>query len=242
MVSFHIVGLGSLGSTIALEIAKRSLATTVNVKLHLYDFDVVEERNVVAQIFDPEDIGLQKTEAVYRRVTQYRTVFPEVHEGKVTEDNVADIGCEDEAIIVDCVDNLPTRQLLYRHSLSNSTPVLHVGMSTKGMGYVQWNYMFGDRFIDTWSLSPRNINPTTAESLKSEKSDSHVPPCELSSMRTLILNSSMAAVNALFILIGRDITGFVKESTASEDSSGILSSWSTDVKSMNLIPELQAMI
>jgi hypothetical protein len=242
MTNIHLVGLGSLGSTIAEEVARRSLATNLLLDLHLYDYDIVEERNCVAQIFTPDDIGSRKTEIVGKRVCSYKTIKEYIHEGKITAGNVKNMPIDEESIVVDAVDNLPTRRILYSHGLLTAAPILHVGMSTNGFGYAQWTYHCIDHSVDTWSLSPKNINFSVEKKLMSSVKGETVPPCELNSMRTLILNTAMAAVNAIFILLGRDISAFVKESTATEDSSGMLSTWATCITSMTLLPELTASI
>jgi molybdopterin/thiamine biosynthesis adenylyltransferase len=234
MLDIHVVGLGSLGSTMASEIAKRALALSLPLNLHLYDFDTVEERNVVAQLFDPKDIGASKVRAVSDRLNGYKGVKVIEHEGKITGDNVSSMPLCEESVILDCVDNLPTRQLLYTHSLVSGTPVLHAGMSTQGMGYVQWNYAFQDTFVDTWSLSPKNIKPSNNNE---EEESRTVPPCELNSLRTLILNTSMAAINALFILVGHNtVTGL----TSTELDPGTFTTWVTDIKGFKEIVELRS--
>ena len=56
----HIIGCGSVGSTIAELLARFGLT-----KLTLYDFDVVEPKNLANQMFRQEHIGMAKTEALY---------------------------------------------------------------------------------------------------------------------------------------------------------------------------------
>ena len=55
----HIVGCGSIGSTVAELLARFGIT-----KYALYDFDVVEPKNVVNQMFFQDDIGKPKVEAV----------------------------------------------------------------------------------------------------------------------------------------------------------------------------------
>lgn len=55
----HIIGCGSVGSTVAENLARFGVESMV-----LYDFDRVEAHNLVNQMFTKEDIGRLKTEAV----------------------------------------------------------------------------------------------------------------------------------------------------------------------------------
>ena len=55
----HIIGCGSVGSTVAELLARYGLENFV-----LYDFDVVEPKNLNNQMFTRRDIGKNKAEAV----------------------------------------------------------------------------------------------------------------------------------------------------------------------------------
>lgn len=58
----HIIGCGSVGSTVAELLARFGL-TNVN----LYDFDTVAEHNLANQMFVSDDVGKNKAEKVYDR-------------------------------------------------------------------------------------------------------------------------------------------------------------------------------
>ncbi len=55
----HIVGCGSVGSTIAENLARCGVKNMV-----LYDFDTVEAHNIVNQMFRQQDVGRPKVEAL----------------------------------------------------------------------------------------------------------------------------------------------------------------------------------
>ena len=55
----HIIGCGSVGSTVAELLARFGL-----IAITLYDFDKVEPKNLANQMFRQEHIGLDKTEAL----------------------------------------------------------------------------------------------------------------------------------------------------------------------------------
>lgn len=56
-----IIGTGAVGSYIATALARLGCTN-----IHLYDFDVVESKNIVNQMFTEEDIGMLKVDAVER--------------------------------------------------------------------------------------------------------------------------------------------------------------------------------
>lgn len=55
----HIIGCGSVGSTVAENLARCGVT-----KMTLWDFDKVENHNIVNQMFRTEDVGKLKTEAL----------------------------------------------------------------------------------------------------------------------------------------------------------------------------------
>ena len=55
----HIIGCGSVGSTLAVLLAKSGLT-----KFTLWDFDKVEKHNIVNQMFRQQDVGKLKVEAL----------------------------------------------------------------------------------------------------------------------------------------------------------------------------------
>lgn len=58
-----VVGLGAIGSVVALELAKAGLGN-----IHLIDFDVVNAGNLVRHIADLRDIGTHKVNAVAKQI------------------------------------------------------------------------------------------------------------------------------------------------------------------------------
>lgn len=61
----HIIGCGSVGSTIAEGLARMGIT-----KFVLYDFDEVEPHNIVNQMFVNSDIGAKKVDATKRIITE----------------------------------------------------------------------------------------------------------------------------------------------------------------------------
>lgn len=66
----HIIGCGSVGSSIAELLARFGIT-----KITLYDFDTVEPHNIANQIFTGEDVGKLKVDAVAELL---RKINPEI--------------------------------------------------------------------------------------------------------------------------------------------------------------------
>lgn len=66
----HIVGCGSVGSTIAENLARCGVT-----KMTLWDFDTVENHNIVNQMFTQQDVGKLKVEALKNILTD---INPEI--------------------------------------------------------------------------------------------------------------------------------------------------------------------
>lgn len=81
----HIVGCGSVGSTVAENLARCGVT-----KITLYDFDKVEPHNIVNQMFDQNDVGRLKVDALKDILTDINSeiadqieVKPEGWQGKL---------------------------------------------------------------------------------------------------------------------------------------------------------------
>lgn len=94
----HIIGCGSVGSTLAENFVRCGMTNFV-----LWDFDTVESKNIVNQIFTEEHIGKPKTEAL---VSILKAINPEINV-EVKE------GWNGESLsgyVFMCVDNIEIRK------------------------------------------------------------------------------------------------------------------------------------
>ena len=103
----HIVGCGSVGSTIAENLSRSGVKNMV-----LWDFDTVEAHNIVNQMFRHKDIGKLKVDAlkdilceIDPDIADYVSTKPEGWKGKLMS-----------GYIFLCVDNIELRrQIVERH-------------------------------------------------------------------------------------------------------------------------------
>lgn len=97
----HIIGCGSVGSTVAELLARFGLT-----KLTLYDFDTVEPKNLANQMFRQEHIGMAKVEAL---TGMLREINPEIGGAVKTEPE----GYKAQRLsgyVFLCVDNIELRR------------------------------------------------------------------------------------------------------------------------------------
>lgn len=102
-----IAGLGGLGSTIAIALARAGVG-----HLHLIDFDVVDISNLNRQQYRMRDIGRPKTEAlteIIKDINPYLTIKAE--QVKVTEENIG-ILFKEEDIICEAFDRPEMKAML----------------------------------------------------------------------------------------------------------------------------------
>lgn len=101
--SYRVIigGLGNIGSWTSL------LMSRMGYELYLYDFDVVEHRNVGSQFYGPIDVGLSKTDAMKKHIQTIAGNQKVNLMGKYGEDSLAD------NIMISCFDNMVARKIMF---------------------------------------------------------------------------------------------------------------------------------
>ena len=127
-----VVGLGGLGSNIAILLARMGISY-----LHLIDFDKVDVSNLHRQQYFLEQVGLCKTEALastLRKINPYINL--KLSCVKLDENNLAEL-LKGEAIICEALDKAETKALLVNEVLGSFTDKIVVaasGMAGLGEG------------------------------------------------------------------------------------------------------------
>lgn len=119
-----IAGAGGLGSPVSIYLAVAGIGA-----LRICDCGELELSNLNRQILhDDSRIGWNK--AVSAKATLERMnpdITVEAREEQITAESVAGlIGASD--LIVDCLDNFPTRHIINEYAVKNSIPVIHAGV------------------------------------------------------------------------------------------------------------------
>ena len=129
--SVLVVGCGGLGSPIAVYLASSGLG-----KIHLVDFDTIDETNLHRQVFYAlDDVGKPKAEVLSNFIKK-RAPFTEVSftNKPINKDNVFEL-ISGVDIVVDGTDSLPTKYLLNDACVIKSKPLVY-GSLYKFDGYV----------------------------------------------------------------------------------------------------------
>jgi sulfur-carrier protein adenylyltransferase/sulfurtransferase len=119
-----LLGAGGLGSPAGFYLGAAGVGT-----LGIIDDDVVDASNLQRQILHATDrIGLPKVESAQKTLTGLNPDVKVVpYKTRLTSENVLDI-IKDYDVIVDGVDNFPTRYLLNDAALKLGKPVVHASI------------------------------------------------------------------------------------------------------------------
>lgn len=216
-----LVGAGFLGSLFAEEVAKLFFAHEESLEMVIIDDDTIDARNPANHLYSPDEIGRQKAAALADRLAWYPNVAAEAVPARIDRDSPATLHLLDADIIVDAVDNLPTRHWLWELGRVQGYAVLHLGVSQQGTGAVEWT--FGE--YDTFSLSPIALADRSPESVAEGTRVEKLRPCDLVRFRGLGLNTTLAGAKAVGIVCGMDPT-----EAAPPPERGTLTTWvSTNV-------------
>lgn len=135
-MNITLIGAGALGSHVVL------LLRNIDATIKVIDFDVVESKNLMSQFHTK--MGLRKNKALALKQS-LRGLFQagiEAVPHKLTEDNVEQL-LSGADLLIDCVDNAPTRKLIQDYAKSNDVPCLHAALAAGGVfGQVAWTGHF----------------------------------------------------------------------------------------------------
>lgn len=119
--SVLVAGAGGLGTVISLYLAAAGVG-----HMRIVDCDVVEESNLNRQILHwSGDVGRRKTDSVEEKLSSLNPLIRiEAVSCRIVEESVAELtrGC---GLIVDAMDNFPTRYLLNRTAVGLGIPFIH---------------------------------------------------------------------------------------------------------------------
>lgn len=116
-----VAGAGGLGTVISLYLAAAGVG-----RLRIIDCDIVETSNLNRQILHwSGDVGRPKTASVEEKLAALNPLIRiETVSGKIAGESVREMarGCD---LIVDAMDNFPTRYLLNRTAVEKGIPFIH---------------------------------------------------------------------------------------------------------------------
>ena len=117
-LNIHVIGAGGTGGY-CIEFLARLLAGGDH-KIHVYDGDIVELKNLKRQNFTKNDLDLNKAEALCRKLSDQIADVPELipHAEYLTSEDdlwaeiLLSLEADESLIIVQAVDNIATRKLV----------------------------------------------------------------------------------------------------------------------------------
>lgn len=103
----HVIGVGAVGSYIALTLAKLGIK-----KLYIWDFDTVEEHNITNQVYNYNDLGKPKTLALKSHLEANNPNIEVICRGKYIDQNL-------KGIIFLTVDKIKLRKTIIEDLMYN---------------------------------------------------------------------------------------------------------------------------
>ena len=116
-----VAGLGGLGTPVSLYLAAAGVGA-----LRLVDCDVIQLSNLNRQLlYGTKDIGQRKASQAHQQIHRLNpNVNVEIVDTKITQDNVPSLVADCD-LIIDALDNYPTRYTLNGAAVSNHIPLIH---------------------------------------------------------------------------------------------------------------------
>jgi len=118
-----IIGAGALGTSVSTQLTCVGFG-----KINIFDFDVVENHNLNRQFLFFDSVGKHKSISL---AVKLHFINPDVDHTPFTtkiDETTIDI-LKDSDLIVDCLDNWPSRILLNKFCVANKIPFVHGGMN-----------------------------------------------------------------------------------------------------------------
>jgi molybdopterin/thiamine biosynthesis adenylyltransferase len=171
----HILGVGSVGSFVALNLSKMGFNNIV-----VYDFDKLENHNIPNQFYRVQDVGKLKTESIKEIIKDFSNLDIKTINEKIGEGFNFDLFLED--VFIFCFDNMESRQIAY--NLLKEYPLKIIDARMGGEGFQIYS-------ID---LSIEKEKLFYEETLKSKTKET---PCGEKSIIYTILNLTSELCNIL---------------------------------------------
>jgi adenylyltransferase/sulfurtransferase len=116
-----IIGVGGLGSVVSLYLAAVGIG-----KIHLIDNDTLDLSNLNRQIlYNVNDLGKSKALLAQKKLKNLNPEIDVVGLDKTLDENNINDLLSGMDLIVDCLDNFPTRYLLNKFCVNSNIPFVH---------------------------------------------------------------------------------------------------------------------
>ena len=131
-----IIGVGALGSHVALFLRNEKSG------MRLFDFDRVEMKNTQAQFHSTMSLGKNKALALRQSLQGlFGAKFIEPCPVRISENNAEML--KDSELVIDCTDNIASREIISRACKKYQLPLLHGALAASGdFARVMWDEHF----------------------------------------------------------------------------------------------------
>lgn len=130
-VPIHIIGVGAIGSHIAIQLAKLGIE-----EITVWDFDTVDDHNITNQVYTFQDIGKPKVDAIERHMSESNPSITVHKRGKWNPGDII------EGIIFLEVDTMKVRQEFVEDNEYNAKLILvidaRIGLETGEVHVCNW--------------------------------------------------------------------------------------------------------
>lgn len=147
MKKIIIVGVGALGSHVALLLRNLEMQNAPGgrgeiLRLVAIDFDRVEHKNTLAQLHAKSTIGKNKAQSLQQTLNFLFGVRIDAIPHKLTSENARTL-FQDAALVLDCLDNGPSRRVVQSFVRELRIPCLHGAVAADGtIGRAVWDDKF----------------------------------------------------------------------------------------------------
>lgn len=180
----HIIGCGSVGSVVAENLVRFGLT-----KITLYDFDIVESKNIANQMFTGEDVGRPKVEALADMLVK---INPEV---------AADLRIEPKGYVNQklsgyvflCVDNIDLRR--------------EIATAYKGNPFVKGMFDFRTRLEDAQHYAADWRDPKMVQAFLNSMAFTHEEAAEATPVSAC--NVTLSVAPTIRIIVAHGVANFI---------------------------------
>lgn len=190
----HIIGIGAIGSQITMQLTRLGCDN-----LHLYDFDIVEDKNIANQNYFYNDIKVPKTAATLKNIWQINpTAKAKTYDQGYNNQNLS-------GYVFLCVDSIETRhKIATQHKFNPNIKAMfdfRMGLSDAQHYAADWT---DDKQKDNF-LKTMNFTHEEAQAAQP------VSACgtTLAVLPTILIITSVGVANFINYIKGKELKGAV---------------------------------
>lgn len=180
--TIHIIGVGAVGSHVANFLTRLGIR-----KIHLWDFDNVDEHNIPNQLFTYKDIGQPKKVALKEYLEKINPDIQIILHDKYVKQQL-------QGYIFCCVDHIDTRLTLYTENEFN--------VNIKAIFDTRIGLGDGQVFSANWSDADDIANLIAVSSFPKEEVEVPTSACgtRLTVLPTVVVTASNAVANFINLI------------------------------------------